>query len=163
MSSRIASILHSIEGVTQGYPLEMIVYEIGIIPLINILKREIPDVTQPLYAYDDRSLGMFARLQAYFDSLARQGPGRGYHPEKTKIVLIVRPDNVKAGKWFVRCHGFRVCMGAHYLGGYIGYDESKRNWLRKCTLKWGKNINMIRKTAEKYSQESYAAVVRAIQ
>ena len=25
--------------------------------------------------------------------------------------------------------GFRVCTGARYLGGYIGDDESKQNWL----------------------------------
>ena len=47
-----ASILHSREGATQGDPLAMIAYGIGILPLINNLKREIPDVTHPWYAED---------------------------------------------------------------------------------------------------------------
>ena len=60
-------------------------------------------------------------------------------------------------------HGFRVCTGANYLGGYIGDNESKHNWQRERTLKWEEEISTTRKTVEKYPQESYAAVVHAIQ
>ena len=56
-----------------------------------------------------------------------------------------------------------MCTGAHYIGGYIGDDKSKRDRLRDRTLTWEKNINTISKTAEKYPQESYPVVVRAIQ
>ena len=56
-------------------------------------------------------------------------------------------------------HRFSVCTDAHYLGGYIGDDESKYNWLRERTLTWEKNINTIIKTARKYPQKSYYAVV----
>ena len=58
---------------------------------------------------------------------------------------------------------FRVCLGARYLGGTIGDDKSKRDWLRERTLMWEENISMISKTTGKYPQESYAAVVRTIQ
>ena len=75
------SILHSKEGVTQGDTLAMIAYRIGIIPVIKNIKREMPDVTQPWYADDAGDLGTFARLETYFDSLTRQGPGREYFPE----------------------------------------------------------------------------------
>ena len=44
-------------------------------------------------------------------------------------------------------HGCRVCTGACYLGGSIGNDESKRDWLRERTLTWEKNISRISKTA----------------
>ena len=71
--------------------------------------------------------------------------------------------NPEAGEVFRESHGFKVCTGTHYLGGYIGYDESKRDWLRECTLAWENKIGMISKTAGKYTQESYAAVVRVIQ
>ena len=60
-------------------------------------------------------------------------------------------------------HGFRVCTGARYFGGYIGDNNSKHDWLRERTLTWEKNINTISKTAGKYPLESYAAVVRVIQ
>ena len=60
-------------------------------------------------------------------------------------------------------HGFKVCTGACYLGGYIEDSKSKRNWLRECMLTWENNISTIIKTAGQYPQESYAAVVHAIQ
>ena len=141
----------------------MIAYGIIILPLINNLKQEITDVTQPSYADNAGTLGTFARLETHFDLLTRQGLGRGYPPERTKSVLIVCPENLEAGKVFGARHGFRVCTGARHLGGYIGDDKSKRGWLRERTMTWEKNINTISKTAGKYPQESYATVVCAIQ
>ena len=56
-----------------------------------------------------------------------------------------------------------MCTGARYLGGYIGDNEYKLDWLRERTLTWEKKINTISETAGKYPHESYAIVVRAIQ
>ena len=55
-------IIHSREGATQGDPLAMIAYSIGILLPINNLKREIPDITQPWYADNARDLGAFAGI-----------------------------------------------------------------------------------------------------
>ena len=73
---------------------------------------------------------MFARLETYFDSLTRQVPGQVYHPKPSKSVLIVRSKNLEAEKHFGARHGFKVCKVARYLGGYIGDENSKRDWLR---------------------------------
>ena len=113
-------------------------------------KRQISGIIHPWYAEDARALGMFVILETYFDSLTLQGPGRRYHPNPTKSVMIVFPKNLEAREVFRQCHKFRVCTGARYLGGCFGDNESKRNWLRKRTLTWYKNINTIRKTAGKY-------------
>ena len=118
----------------QGVHIAMIAYGIGILPRIKNLKRDIPDVTQTYYAGDAGSFGAFTRLETYFDLLTRQGPGRGYHPKPTKSVLIVRPDNLEAGKVLGRRHGFMVCTGARYLEGYIRDNDSKRDWLIERTL-----------------------------
>ena len=50
--------MHSREGVTQGDPLAMVTYGIGILPLIKWLKEEFPDVNHLWYADDAISLGM---------------------------------------------------------------------------------------------------------
>ena len=140
----------------------MIVYRIGILPLIKNLKQAISDVTQPWYADDTGALGTFARLETYFDSLTLHGLGRGYHLKLSKILLIIHPDNLEDGKLFGVHHVFMVCTGARYLGGYIGDDNYKRDWLRGHTMTWEKNVNTISKTAGIYTQESYAVLVRAI-
>ena len=58
-----ASFLHSMEGVTQGYPLYMVAYDIGILPLIKNLKAELPDATQPCCADDSSELGTFTNVK----------------------------------------------------------------------------------------------------
>ena len=158
-----ASILNIREGVTQGDTLAIIAKGIGTLPLINNLKWAITGVTQPWYADNARALGTFTRLETYFDSLTRQVPVRVYHPKPTKSVLIVRLENLDTLKVFRARHGFRVCTGVRYLGVYIGDDDSKRDWLRECTLMWEKYVNTISEITWKYPNESYAAVVRAIQ
>ena len=68
--------------------------------------------------------------------------------------MIVHPENL---------YEFKVCMGTHYLGGYSGDDDSKRNCLRESTLRWENSVGTIRETAGKYPQGVYAAVVCSIQ
>ena len=63
------NILHSREDVTQGYPLAMVVYDIGVLPLIKSLKSAYHGVTNPWYVDNYGSLGGFDNLERYFNSL----------------------------------------------------------------------------------------------
>ena len=56
-----------------------------------------------------------------------------------------------------------VCTGKCYLGGYIGDDVSKCDWLKNRTEKWERDINSLSKTADKFPQVSYDFVARAVQ
>ena len=56
-----------------------------------------------------------------------------------------------------------MCTGARYFGGYIEDGKSKRDWLRERTLLWEKNISTISETGGKYTQDSYATLVRTIE
>ena len=59
-------------------------------------------------------------------------------------------------------HGFKVCMGVRYIGGYIEYNDPKREWLKERTETWDHNISTISENAGNNPEESYAAVIRAI-
>ena len=78
------------------------------------IRQEIPDVTQAWYADDAGALGMSAILENYSDSLTRQGPGQGYHPDQNKIVLILCPDNFEAEKCLEDVAEF-CCAWAHVI------------------------------------------------
>ena len=106
---------------------------------------------------------MFNLLERYFKALKHNGPAWGYYPEPSKSILVAHPQNLKAGELFGRRHGFKVCTGVLYLGGYIRDDVSKGDWLKKGTKKWERDIHVIRKMIDKYPQESYTVVDRVIQ
>ena len=67
--------LHSNEGVTQGDPLSMIAYSIGVLPLIRELQDVHPCVTQPWYADEAGAEGTFEKMLAHFwDLQAQEAP-----------------------------------------------------------------------------------------
>ena len=81
--------LHSKEGVTQGGTLAMILYGIGILPLISELCAWHPQVTQPWYAYYSGTGGTFDVLHEHMRDMLARGPLRGYLPEPTKSILVI--------------------------------------------------------------------------
>ena len=86
--------LHSNEGVTQGDPLALIAYGIGVLPLIKDLRRAHPHVTQPWYADDAGTGPKFEEIIDHFRDLQLRGPAWGYYPEPTKSILVVAKMNV---------------------------------------------------------------------
>ena len=74
------------------------------------------------------------------------------------IQIILKPENCLSWN-----HVFKVCTSARFLGGYIGGRKSKYDWLKEHIETWEKKSFTVRKTTGKYPQESYSAVVCAIQ
>jgi hypothetical protein len=76
------------EGVTQGDPMAMVAYGLMLLPLIKLLKKEHPDVSQPWYADDTGAGGSFTAIRKQFESLWKLGPARGYFPEASKSIMV---------------------------------------------------------------------------
>ena len=108
---------------TQGVPLSMVSYIIGVLPLIERLKAAYPDVAKPYYADNSGGPGMFDNIGLYFNSLKCFALGHEYYPKPPKNVLIVHPDNFADGKKFSFCCRFNVFTGIHYLSIFIGDDD----------------------------------------
>ena len=77
-------ILLSQEGTTQGDPLAMPMYAIGICPLIHKVSC---DVQQVWYADDATASGQLKDLRQWWDNLVIHGPDFGYfaNPSKTSL------------------------------------------------------------------------------
>ena len=66
--------LFSVEGVTQGDPLAMVMYGLALLPLIRSLRPEVDgDWTQSWYADDGQAVGRFDKLREWWDKLVKEG------------------------------------------------------------------------------------------
>ena len=111
---------------TQGNPLTMILYGLGMLPLKLTLKATVSSALQPWYANNAVVGGNFDEVGKVFSLLQTIGPARGYFPEPTKSILVVKPAMVEQAKARFDHHGFTIVIGTRYLGGFIGTrsDES---------------------------------------
>ena len=103
--------LHSKEGVTQGDPLAMITYGIGVLPLIRELQEAHSRVTQLWYVYDTGAGGKFEHIITYLWDLQARGPPKVYYPDPIKSILIVALRNVAREEEFFRGIGIQVVTG----------------------------------------------------
>ena len=144
--------LHSKEGVTQGDPLAMIEYGIGILPLIRELQNAHPRVTQSWYDDDAGAGGTFQQVQEHFRYLQARVPAQGYYPELTKSILVVALGNVARAEEHFRGLGIRVVTGHRYMGGFIGDADAERGWLRDKIRGWMESVKKpavcLRRTAK---------------
>ena len=99
------------EGVTQGDPLAMISYSIGVLPLIRDLWDTQLCVTQPWYADDVGAGGKSGHILDHFKDMQARGPPRKYFPEPTKIILVVATQNVPRAEEFFRGIGENIVTG----------------------------------------------------
>ena len=150
MGDRSGHFLHSKESVTQGDPLFMITYVIGVLHLIRELRGAYPWVTQPWYADDAGAGGTFLQILVHFRDLQAQGPARGYYPEPTKSILVVAPRNVAQADENFRGLGIRVVTGHRYLRGYIGDREAEGSWLEAKIQGWTESMDILSGVARKH-------------
>jgi hypothetical protein len=155
--------LYSKEGVTQGDPLSMFAYGIGILPLIRILKAEFPAVEQPWYADDAGAGGSFNEIRRFFCKLEEIGPSYGYYPEPSKSILVVPQHNLEAAREAFPDFGFKVTTGNRYLGGFIGEDEALRAWLRVKTEAWEEAVSDLASVAPNFPQTAYSGLQKSLQ
>jgi hypothetical protein len=131
-----ATTLFSKEGVTQGGPLSMFGYGIGILPLIRPLKEEFPEVKQPWYAYYVGAGGSFTNLRRFFAWLQEIGLSYGYFPEPSKNILVVHEHNRATAKSAFAEFGFNIRTGYHYLGSFIGSTDNQTTWIEGKVTNW---------------------------
>ncbi len=80
-----SSLIHSKEGVTQGDPLAMTAYGIGILPLIKHLQLEFPELLHIWYADDASIMGKQSQILQFFECISFLGPDFGYFPAPKNV------------------------------------------------------------------------------
>lgn len=158
-----SSVVLSKVGVTQGDPLAMIAYGLGILPLIKLLQKKHPSIYQPWYADDGSAAGSFQHIKNFFTDLQILGPQYGYFPETTKSILVVSEKNVDPATTFFSDLGFQVVTGARFLGGYIGNESGEATYISDKVNHWSRMVTTLSEICSQYPQEAYTALIRSVQ
>lgn len=155
--------ISSSEGTTQGDPLAMPVYAIGITPLLEILKPETSDVTtlkHVAFADDLGGAGQLLELRCWWENIAKCGPKLGYYPNAAKSWLVVKPEVERKAHEIFRGTGVNITVeGRKYLGGYIGSGDGCDDYANQLVNSWCSQLEVLSKIAKAEPQAAYAAFV----
>jgi len=154
-------------GATQGDPIAMIIYALGLLPLIRQLKLEFPTILfHSWYADDGAAAATIPELCEYFQRLSKLGPVYGYYPQAKKSILVVpSPVYDYAKKYFEepnRPH-FPLATGHRYLGGFIGEPGPTEEWLSNKTSTWETSVRQLATACKDYPQTAYCAMQKSLQ
>ena len=154
--------LFSKEGCTQGSGLAMQAYAIGNLPLIRSLKNPSKWI-QAWFADDGACLADFKNLKDWLAILSTEGPRYGYFNQVSKNILIVAPQFVEEAKTEFESMGVKVLTGHKYLGGFVGDEKDKKEWVQTKVEFWVKSIHRISDLAKKDPHCAFTAVSKSLQ
>ena len=154
--------LFSKEGCTQESGCAMQAYAIGILPLIQKLKNPSKWI-QNWYADDGSCLGKLKYLIEWLELLSFEGPKHGYNNEASKMILIVAPQFVEQAKIDFQEFGVEVLTGHRILGGFVGSQEDKSDWLKKKTNTWVHSVMKLSYVAKKDPHAAFVALSKSLQ
>ena len=106
------------EGTTQGDPLAMGMYALGILPLI----KQLDDLVKQVWFADDASAGgKLAQLREWWDKLLSIGPKFGYYVNPDKTWLIVKLHHFHTATEAFNDTGVKIrTEGRRHLGAALG-------------------------------------------
>ena len=158
-------VLHLKEGVSQGCVFSMDLYAIGLLPLAEQMREEIPEALQPWYADDAAGTGPAEANAKCLAFLCEHGPAYGYHPSPEKSYYICKAKDEPVARQAFESRGLAInfSRGRRYLGGFIGSGKAKDEWLGEKIAMWIKAVQDLAIMAQKFPQTVYAGFTFCLQ
>ena len=104
------------EGTTQGDPLAMGMYALGVLTLI----KQLDHLAQQIWFTDDAG-GKLTQLRKWWDMIVSLGPSYGCFANPSKTWLIVKPEHLSNATRIFHDSGVRVTTeGKRHLGAVLG-------------------------------------------
>ncbi len=144
------------EGTTQGDPMAMPAYTVGIAPLLKMIQVREDDVStasdekvkHAAYADDLGGAGVLGYLRTWWNKVVHFGPLLGYYPKASKSWLVVKEDRMDAAREIFADTDINITSeGRAYLGGFVGSKESRENYAKELVKKWCEQLMMLSKIA----------------
>ena len=113
----------------------MVVYGLGVLPLLKDLQEVFPDTHRPCYADCETSGRRFTRIHKFWDRLTAQGPVRGYFPDPTKSIFVTGTPNLRqAREYFSDLDSKAANKNATLTAGWGSQRGSAHGSKRRRTL-----------------------------
>ena len=148
-------ILLSEEGTTQGDPIAMAMYSIGMSVLQSKLEFEDTNIKSAAYADDYFGAGSLKNLRVWWDRLEKIGPMYGYKANAGKTWLVVKKDKQQEAKEIFGNTAIQITTeGKKHLGAVIGSGGFKDKYVQEKVTEW---CNEVRELAQIAQTEPHAA------
>ncbi len=154
-------VLYSREGTTQGCPLAMLAYAVGILPLIRRLK-DFRHHIQSWYADDSACSGALQRIRNWFDRLLVEGPSYGYFAEPSKSTLVVKERYFDKAKALFADLEVDIVLASRFLGSCVGDPEGIQRFVRSKVDGWVDAVCCLADAAKTYPQSAYSAFTHSL-
>ena len=156
-------IILSREGVTQGDPLSMILYGIGLLPLAEKLRGTIPQAVQPWYADDSAMTGPASKVRQAVMLLQQWGPRMGHCPEPAKSIVVCPIQDQDRVRAIMADLPVKYREGHRCVGGFLGCHTQRSEWLDPQILKWRRAVQQLARIARRYPQTAHAGLTMSLQ
>ena len=104
--------IESSEGTTQGDPMAMPSYAMGILPMLARIKPEdeVLNIKHVAYADDIAGSSKLQGLKEWWERANTVGPAFGYHPKASKSWLIVKENKLKEAEMIFEGTGVNITI-----------------------------------------------------
>ena len=151
----------SSEGTTQGDPIAMPMYAIGVVPLLQSIATE--GAVQAWFADDSGAGGKVLKLRQWWDSLTEKGPSFGYFLNAAKSVLLVKPQHYRKAVEVFAGTGVDIRMdGCRHLGAALGSPEFITRYLQQKAEAWVQEVSRLTEIAATQPQAAYSVFVHGL-
>ena len=153
--------LSSEEGTTQGDPLAMAMYALGVLPLIRDLK--VFSVQQVWYADDAAALCKLQQLREWWDRLISIGSLYGYFANPSKSWLLVKPEFIDAANSIFKDTNINFTSEGHrYLGSPIGSDDFSTSFIQNKVSEWVSQLMRLTNIAHSQPHAVYSSLTHGL-
>ena len=153
--------LMSEEGTTQGDPLAMAMYAIGILPLIQCLSNE--NTKQVWCADESAACGDLTHLRSWWDRLAEIGPKYGYQQNALKTWLIVKEDKIDDAITAFKGTGVNITPeGKTHLGAALGTRSFVTGHVKMIISGWVREVEQLSSFASSQPHAAYSAFTHGL-
>ena len=158
--------LASDEGTTQGDPVAMGMYAIGILPLLLFNMPTTEDERSKCIAFADdfTGIGKLHHLKDWWESICTHGSHISYFSKPSKSWLIAKEQYYEDALKLFEDSSIQITTeGNRHLGAVLGSDQHKNKYVSDTVNSWIEQVNNLSKFAECYPHAAYSAFVFGLQ